>query len=309
MACLNRERAQACTLREVVRCHRLEHPFWLHYLCYAIWGACYAVTDARHLLDGTTVLVVVANLSAIVSGNPLNSAVDVQTDTSSSEKHHIAQAALRVGKRRLLGWAAAEMTCAVVLAAVVSLWSGKWIAVVGVALIIVLHLAYNVEPLRLKRRGYAGPVALGIQMGVLPYVVSYYVAAPDVGISMWWIAAGLGVLATGRALWWLVPDRVADRAAGISTPAVRHAAGGTSTIALGVTVGGMALLAHGLWAGYGFGFAVLGTAASGLFIIDQLAQMRRIARRDALSAMGMRRGGMSRIVFANLVLTAVPLLA
>ena len=107
--------------RDVARIHRLEYPFPIHYVCHAMLGASYAVSDAQQLFTTPILLVILANLLAIVGGNPLNAAVDISTNAQTTEKSDIARAVLRLGRELTIGWAGADQTLGITLATVVSL--------------------------------------------------------------------------------------------------------------------------------------------------------------------------------------------
>ncbi len=250
--------------RDVVRIHRLEYPFPVNYLCHTVLGACYAASDVQQLFTAPVLLSIIANLLSIVGRNPLNAAVDVSTDAHTEGKRDIAHAALRLGRNHAMSWTATEMTFALAAATAAALWLDRALIAVGVALTIALCLLYNLEPVRLKRRGFANPLTIGLTTGLLPSLVSYSAVRPDLTASVWLIFIGLGTLITGRALWWTVPDQVGDKAAGMMTPAVRYGAFQAIVIACVVTVAGLGLLGWGLWWRHGPLWALLGVAVRGL---------------------------------------------
>jgi 4-hydroxybenzoate polyprenyltransferase len=292
-----------------LRCHRLEHPFLLHYACYALWGAGYAVLDPRSALDGSAVLVVVANLLGIVAGNPLNSAVDVATDAAGRDKRHIARAADRLGRARLLRWALVEVVACLGLATWAAASTGRPLPALLAVLLVAGHVAYNVEPVRLKRRGLAGPIALGVQMGALPFLATYGAVAPAVAGWVLVVAAGFAAQALSRALWWSVPDAGADRAARITTPAVSRGISWTVGAAVWANALGAALVVAGVWAGVGVVPALVAAAACGLVLVDQVLRRSCEPGVRSTTATGLRRRGIGRAVLANVALAAVPLAA
>jgi 4-hydroxybenzoate polyprenyltransferase len=203
--------------------HRLEHPFGVHYACCAAWGACYATR-----FDLAVVIAVLANFVAIISGNPLNAYADVRNDIHTAEKRHLAQAVQEVGSNRVLALAIFEMIFAEALAIAVS-----WRVAVGVGLILVLYLAYNLEPIRLKRRGYSGPVVLAIAAGLLPSVTAYAAAGGQPDPAVWLVFSG-----------------------------VRHAVNATTQL----TLGGLLLVGGGLWFRFGPPWAAVGVTACSAFL-------------------------------------------
>ncbi|MDQ3761599.1 MAG: UbiA family prenyltransferase [Actinomycetota bacterium] len=295
--------------RDVVRIHRLEYLFPVHYLCHAALGACYAASDVQQLFTAPVLLSILANLLSIVGGNPLNAAVDISTNAHTPGKREIAHAALRLGRNHAMGWTATEMTFALAVATAVSLWLDRVLIAVGVTLTITLCLLYNFEPARLKRRGLANPITIGLTTGLLPSLVSYSAVRPDLTVSMWLIFIGLGVLITGRALWWTVPDQIGDKVTGMTTPAVQYGAFQAIGIACVVTVTGLGLLGWGLWWCYGLLWALLGVAASGPFLLSKLALLRHLSTDTLPNPIQMRRRDLFLVVIADVLLVLLPLVA
>ncbi len=295
--------------RDVVRIHRLEYPFPVHYLCHAVLGACYAASDVQQLFTAPVLLAILANLLSIVGGNPLNAAVDISTNAHTQGKRDIAHATLRLGRNHAMSWAATEMTFALALAIATSLWLDRALIAVGVALTIALCLLYNLEPVRLKRRGLANPITIGLTMGPLPSLVSYGAVRPDLTVSVWLIFIGFGVLIAGRALWWTVPDQIGDKATGMTTPAVQYGAFQAIVIACAVTVTGLGLLGWGLWWRYGPLWALLGVAVSGAFLLSKLALLRRLSNYTLPNPTRMRRRDLSSVMIADMLLVLLPLAA
>ncbi len=295
--------------RDVARIHRLEYPFPVHYLCHAALGACYAASDVQQLFTAPVLLAIIANLLSIVGGNTLNSAVDISTDAHTQDKRDIAHAALRLGRHHAMSWTATEMAFALAVATATSLWLDRALIAVGVALTIALCLLYNLEPVRLKRRGFANPITIGLTMGPLPSLVSYSAVRPDLTVSVWLIFIGLGTLITGRALWWAVPDQIGDKATGMTTPTVQYGAFQAIVIACVVTVAGLGLLGWGLWWRFGPLWAWLGVAVSGAFLLSKLALLRRLPDYTLPNPTQMRRRDLSSVMIADILLVLLPLAA
>lgn len=295
--------------RDVLRIHRLEYPFPVHYLCHAVGGACYAASNVHQLFTGPVLFCTIANLLSITGGNPLNAAVDVPTDAHTQDKRDIAQAALRLGRHHAMRWTTAEMTFALAVAAAISLWLDRVLIVIGVALTIALCLLYNLEPVRLKRRGLANPLTISLIYGLLPSLVSYSAVRADLTASAWLVFIGLGVLIAGRALWWTVPDQVSDKATGMTTPTVRYGASQAMKISCDVTVVGLGLLGWGLWWRYGPLWALLGVAVNGPFLLGKLTLLSRLSEHGLPNSRQLRRRELSSVMIADMVLTLLPLAA
>lgn len=253
--------------------HRLEPPFGVHYVCAASWGACYATR-----FDLAVVVAVLANLVAIVSGNPLSAFVDGE-----------APAVREVGARKVLALVVFEMVFALALAVAVS-----WRVAAGVGLILVLHLARSLEPVRLERRGCAGPVALAIATGLLPSVTAYSSAGGQPDPAVWLLFSGTAALTTARALWSAVPDR-ADAQAGAVLHRTRHAVDAAAQL----TAGGLLMVGGGVWFRFGPFWAAAGVVACSAFLlVRELPTARQRARYSASAA-----------VMSTIVLAVIPSLA
>jgi 4-hydroxybenzoate polyprenyltransferase len=291
--------------RDLVVIHRLEFPFPVSYLAQASWGACLAATSAGQLLDMPVLLAILANLVLVTSGLALNVAVDVRTDSRHQDKHYLASAVTRLGRDRVLRWVVGETVAGLALATVVSVWTGHWIVAGSAVVIVGLHLLYNVEPVRLKRRGFAGVAVFGLSVVTMPCLLSYGAIRPTVDAPVWLIAAGLGVMAVGRTVWWSVPDRAADTATGMVTPAVRHGAGRALAAACLLMAAGLVLLGWGLWWRYGLAWALLGTAMYGVFLGNALT----LFRREVPSAVRLRTRALPLIMVGDVLVALIALTA
>ena len=293
----------------LVRVHRLEYPLPIHYLCYALWGACYAITGLGQLAAWPVIVAVLADLPPPVAMNALNGAMDVETDLRNPDKRDLAIATLRLGVRRTIAVAAAEMALSVGLAVLVSIAVGHWFVAVAAVAMIALHLLYNLEPVHLKRRGLVNPVTLGVSFGFLPCLVSYGAVRGDLDPAAWLIFLGLGATVTGRALWWAVPDLAADAAIGLETPAVRFGAIRTLVVSCAIAAAGPVLLGWGVSGRYGPGWGVAAVLISAVFVGGQLPVVRQIRRGISPSSARLRHRNMTPMALANLALVVLPLVA
>ncbi|HET9142824.1 UbiA family prenyltransferase [Actinophytocola sp.] len=242
--------------RDLAAIHRLEFPFSVNYLCYATWGAAVAAGDPARLADPAVPAAVIANLLLIVAALALNTAADTRTDTRHPERSAVAAALRRVGRRRVIGLATAELAVALLLAGAVAAGTGRPMILAAAVLAVVLQVLYNLDPVRLKRRGLPGVVAFCAAVFVLPFLLAHWAVRPGVDPASWPVAGGLGILAVARMTLWSVPDRAADTAAGLGTPAARHGPAGAAALSLTAFVTGLTLTGWGLWRQYGLGWAV-----------------------------------------------------
>jgi len=263
--------------------HRLEFPFSVSYPPHAVWGALWAVTQPRQLLAAPVLALAAANVSHLLAQNAVNTALDVDADARNPEKRVLAGAAQRLGRRALLGMGSAEWAVSVLLAAGVSAALSRPSIVAWMAVIVALQVLYNVEPVHLKRRGMANPVTLALTYTVLPALPVYLAVRPAVSPAMWLVLLGMLFVATGRILWWAIPDRAADLAANWSTPVVRLGFVRSLLVAGLLSTVGTALVGGSLWWRYGAAWALLGIAAASLF---PLFALRRFSRASTASTDG-----------------------
>lgn len=171
------------------------------------------------------------------------------------------------------------------------------------------QVAYNVEPVRLKRRGLAGSVAFGVAAVGLPCLLGYTAVRGDIGPDMWLIVGGVSVLSVARTVWWALPDHAADTASGIATPTVRYGLARTHRLACGLLVAGLVLLGWGLGRRYGPGWAALGVAAHVVFLGLAVAALPATARGHAPSARSMLKRTMPVVTLGEVLIAVVPLLS
>ncbi|GLY68874.1 UbiA prenyltransferase family protein [Amycolatopsis taiwanensis] len=260
--------------RDFLVIHRLQFPLPVNYLCYAVWGWGFATRDITRVLDPAALLSTGANLLLIIGPLALNVALDMPTDVQHDEKKYLAGAVERFGRRHTLNLAAAEMCAGVLATLAVGFWWERWWPLVIACAVIAAQLAYNVEPVRLKRRGFAGSLMFGLA-SMLPWLLGYTATGARLDSAMWLTFAGVTVLSIGRTIWWAIPDRAADAATGIATPAVRHGQAGALGTACLLLLGGLFLLGSGLWGHYGMIWAAIGLAGHVAFFSCVLGQLGR----------------------------------
>jgi 4-hydroxybenzoate polyprenyltransferase len=295
-------------LRDLQRVHRLEHPFLIAYACHALWGACYAVTSLDQLMRVPVLAATVANLVPLVAQNVLNAAMDISIDANTPGKSGIARAAERLGRARLIRYTLLEMAFALCLAVGTAAYLGRPLIAASVAAGIVVELLYNLEPIRLKKRGLANPVSLGLHFSFLPCVSTFNAVRVDFPGFVWPLFFGLWLLLIGRTLWWSLPDASADRAAGISPPAVRYGLSRVLALAIAATTGALVLIAWALWWDLGPLASLLGTATCGIFAVRKVLLARKPpAALRSLRDTPMRRRILVLVVSADVLLVVLPL--
>jgi 4-hydroxybenzoate polyprenyltransferase len=291
------------------RVHRLEYPFPLAYACHGLWGAAYAVTTPARLLSPPVLIAVVAVIIPIIAQNVLNAAQDIRADSLNPGKNNIAVAAKRLGPAQATWWTCVEFGVAVLLAGVVTVWVGRPLVVLAVTACVVLHLLYNLEPVKLKRRGFANPIYFGLTFGFLPCLAGFAAARPDLPGWAWLIFTGFAGLMAGRTLWWAVPDLLADAAGGDRTIAVSLGAWRTWLTACLITTSGITTLGWGVWLRLGPPWALIVITATGLFLVNKLSKLAQVSNDRLPNERRMRTHTLTMVTLADALVTLVPLIA
>ncbi|OQO89882.1 4-hydroxybenzoate polyprenyltransferase [Saccharomonospora piscinae] len=300
------------TARDLAAVHRLEFPFWLNTLCQALFGACFAVTAPAGMLAVGPVLVVVANVVLMEAGLVLNSVADLDSDARHAERGTLASATRRLGRRAGLRLATAEFALGFALAVAASVHTGHWLCAVAAAGTVAAHVLYNVEPVRLKTRGLPGAAVFAAGVVALPCLTAHAAVSPTVGTAPALVYAGLTLLAAGRVVWWSVPDRAADAAAGQRTTSVRHGAVRALGLALPVLVAGLTCLTWGLWwygGPAGPVVALVGAGGHLVFVATVVLLARRLAAGERARSTVLRRSVMPVVLAADVAIVAVALAA
>lgn len=296
------------TTREVLTAHRLEFPFWVNTLCQALWGACFAVTSVGGLLAPSVLLAVAANLVIITGGLLLNTVVDLPNDSRHAERAELAGAARRLGRRGGFQLATLEFGFGVAAGVGISVWTGRWLVASAAVAAVALHVLYNVEPFRFKRRGFLGALTFGGAVIAMPCLVTFGSVRSDLAVSTALVFGGLTALTVGRVAWWSVPDLAADAASGLATPSVRHGAMATLRFAGLTTLLGIGLLGSGLAWGFGIVAALIGSAAYVVSFARAAFEILRARPGFAVSSRRLQKQAMPAVMVGDVILVAVPLI-
>lgn len=295
------------TTREMLTAHRLEFPFWVNTLCQALWGASFAVAATSGLLALPALLAVAANLVVITGGLLLNTVVDLPNDSRHAERERLTGAARRLGRRTGFVIAISELGSGIAISVGISVWTGRWLVAAAAGTAVALHVLYNIEPFRFKRRGYLGAATFGTAVIAMPFLVAYASVRSDIEVSAGLVFVGLTALTVGRVAWWSVPDLAADAASGLATPSVRHGAMSTLRFAGLTTLAGIGMLGSGLAWSFGILAALIGTAAYVVSFATAAGEIMRARAGVAVSSRRLQQRAMPAVMVGDVILVAVPL--
>jgi 4-hydroxybenzoate polyprenyltransferase len=289
--------------------HRMEFPFPIFYVCHAVWGACWASTSAQQLLTVPVIALFVANVCHMTGEVVFNAALDEDADTRNPQKREVADAARGLGRKVLVRLGLAELTLAMLISGAIAILQARPSICVWMAAIVVLQILYNLEPVRFKRRGLVNPLVLGLTYAALPAVPAYLVLQPAVSSSMVLAIAGMLLLASGRVLWWSIPDREADVGASDLTPVVRLGVRRSLVLACGLATIGTVLIGASLGWRYGPVWALTGVAAASAFVVVMFRQLSTAWDADHFNSTRMRRRHLPLALLADAAVALIPLAA
>jgi 4-hydroxybenzoate polyprenyltransferase len=179
-------------------------------------------------------------------GSHVNCLADYELDKA--YKAHLPAAVDTLGKRAVSWLVAAESVAAAVIALTFCLHTGNAVPAALFAVGWVLTMAYSVEPVRLKRRGFLSPLALLLVLYGLPVSLGYVSLAQHTDLRVVAYLAAVGAQMFGVIVMNSLEDIFEDRAAGIATPFVRHGLRAVAVVALVSYLAGTAASIAALWA-------------------------------------------------------------
>ena len=198
---------------------------WWTYKVGVALGTAYLVAFGlgHSLLDAAPAfgLLLLALVPGAAYVSILGDLTDIELDRRAGKANRMAARSPRARAAWLGACLAAGALLAVLAWAhdpvVLGLYGAAWVA----------FALYSVEPVRLKRRGLAGPVADAVGAHVVPQLLAAVLVFRAVGeplAAKWLVPVGIWALALGlrSALWHQEADRAADERAGLVTFARAH---------------------------------------------------------------------------------------
>lgn len=231
-------------------------------------------------------------------GSQINCLHDVELDRAG--KPRLSSAVIEFGPRALARviWLEGAVTLAVTV--LMALHTGKpvlpilWLAAAAIA------VAYSVEPIRLKRRGWLNPLSLVVVLYMEPMAYGYVTLADSASAAVLGVLVGTGLQMLALILLNPAEDIASDRAGTIDTPCVRHGLHRIAPFAAAVfTIGTIVGLAS-------FGDLVSGrepavVVALAIAAVGQLFVLQELLRLAMLAVAAVRRGETSDASIARLV--------
>jgi 4-hydroxybenzoate polyprenyltransferase len=215
-------------------------------------------------------------------GSQVNCLADVEIDVR--DKAHLSRAVTRIGPRTLAAVIAGEAVATLALTVYMAVDAGRPVLPLLWLLGLALALAYSLEPVRLKRRGWLNPVSLVLMLYALPMAYGYVTLADHADAAAIVVLCATGLQMLALILLNPAADVETDRAAGIQTPCVRHGIAPVATLAAvafavgtaaGLTAFAVLASTSGAWAYAG----PVAAAAGQLYVLADIVSLAIASRR------------------------------
>jgi 4-hydroxybenzoate polyprenyltransferase len=234
-------------------------------------------------LTGSTVLIALTNMLLFLYIIVVNSIYDQPVDRRSPHraKRDLVRGVCLLGQSTTFAVLWVEAGALVVLASVLAWRLHQPLFVVVVLLDMLTYLLYNVEPVRLKRRGWWNPFCNALILGFFPPLLAAFAQPTTLSPPQWLLILGATLFACGGGCWSCVADREEDAEAGLLTPAVRY--GPAFCLRCAGWLQAAAALSFGLGLGFLFGlpWALAGGAGCLALGVERMLLTRRVLRENA----------------------------
>jgi 4-hydroxybenzoate polyprenyltransferase len=239
-------------------------------------------------------------------GSQVNCLADVEIDRS--EKTRLSDAVRTFGAQPLVRVIEAEAAVTLALTVYMAADTGRVTLPLLWLLGLIFALAYSLEPLRLKRRGWLNPGSLALVLYVLPMAYGYVTLQQGLHVDAIGALAATGLQMLALIMLNPAEDVETDRASGIETPCVRYGLRAVAPLAAGAFLAGTAA---SIWCfirladGQGMvTFAGLALAFAGqVYVLQELIRLARAARHRPGSQPATRLTKRNPVHFAILGLT------
>lgn len=184
----------------------------------------FIVLNAQNWSQVLTLPVLLAFLSYNIAtywGGALNVYFDYSFDKVSIAKKHLPQAVDLLGKKFVRGMLWGEGVSFLFLGGVLSYIRQKPIIFALLLVGTFFTIAYSIEPLRFKRRGFLNSLSLFLIIMFLPPLYGWFTINDNMPYYVFLMISGLALVQYGFGLYYTTVDYSEDKAFGIVTPSVK----------------------------------------------------------------------------------------
>lgn len=181
-------------------------------------------------------------------GGAVNVYFDYEFDRKSPTKKRLPEAIDLVGKRNVRNMLIAEAVIFLALGCALTFITGKWILMALLLTGTFFTVAYSVEPLRFKRRGFLNSLSLFLIIMFLPPLFGWYTVRESMVRPAFLMILGLALVQYGNGLYYTTADYTEDKGDNIKTPSVIMGVIPSVKLSMALVLAGFASLT----AGYSF---------------------------------------------------------
>lgn len=153
-------------------------------------------------------------------GGAINVYYDYEFDKKSPTKKRLPQAIDLVGIKNVKRMLIAECILFLIMGGILSYITGKLILLVFLLVGIFFTMAYSMEPLRFKRRGFLNSLSLFLIIMFLPPLFGWYTVRESMRQPVFLMILGLALVQYGNGLYYTTADYTEDKKDNIKTPSV-----------------------------------------------------------------------------------------
>lgn len=153
-------------------------------------------------------------------GGAINVYFDYEFDKKSPTKKRLPEAIDLVGKKKVKNMLIAEAVIFLAMGGILAYITGKGILLFLLLVGTFFTIAYSVEPLRFKRRGFLNSLSLFLIIMFLPPLFGWYTVRENMQMPAFLMILGLALVQYGNGLYYTTADYTEDKKDDIRTPSV-----------------------------------------------------------------------------------------
>ncbi len=153
-------------------------------------------------------------------GGAINVYFDYEFDRKSPTKKRLPEAIDLVGKRKVRNMLIAEAVIFLAMGGALAYITGKGSLLFLLLVGTFFTIAYSVEPLRFKKRGFLNSLSLFLIIMFLPPLFGWYTVRESMQVPVFLMILGLALVQYGNGLYYTTADYTEDKSDNIRTPSV-----------------------------------------------------------------------------------------
>lgn len=212
-------------------------------------------------------------------GGAINVYFDYEFDRKSPTKKRLPAAIDLVGKKKVRNMLVAEAVLFLAMGGVLAYITGKFILLLLLLAGTFFTIAYSVEPLRFKKRGFLNSLSLFLIIMFLPPLFGWYTVRETMQAPAFLMILGLALVQYGNGLYYTTADYTEDKNDNIRTPSVLMGVIRSVRVSMLLVLAGFLCLLAG-YSHYGNAIGLVVIAAGQAFSFYGMAVLLYAAHKD-----------------------------